>query len=296
MATACRCFQRSPSRVFLLQSIVAVAAALFVFGWQQEVGSAYSPWWVQNHQETQLWSGVDSNAVSFASVPQWGYYMVVSPQVGTRLYVFNPLTRNYAYVEAAAVGPSLAPPASYLSSLATGSDGAAGVPFSPWWVQNHKETQLWSGPDGRAVSFGRVPQWSKFQVAKPQSGARLLVWNPSTDDYAYIDASVVGPSGAPIRVASSSGTESVAAATPGGASDEGALQPGRKGPALPADFEAWWVANFREADLWAGPDAGGRSLWAIPQFRRFMVVEPQSGSRLKVWSPEKDVVGYIDAR
>ncbi|HEX2922655.1 MAG TPA: L,D-transpeptidase, partial [Chloroflexota bacterium] len=47
---------------------------------------------------------------------------------------------------------------------------------------------------------------------------------------------------------------------------------------------------------WAGPDAGGRSLWAIPQFRRFMVVEPQSGSRLKVWSPEKDVVGYIDAR
>ncbi|HZK66940.1 MAG TPA: hypothetical protein VFD42_05285, partial [Chloroflexota bacterium] len=28
------------------------------------------------------------------------------------------------------------------------------VAFDGFWVQNHTETPLWSGPDARAVSFG----------------------------------------------------------------------------------------------------------------------------------------------
>ncbi len=308
MAAVCRCFQRSSSRVLLLQMIVAVAVASFLFAGQHEDASAYAPWWVQNHQETQLWSGVDGGAVAFTKVPQWRYFMVVSPQVGKRLYVFNPLTKNYAYIDAVAVGPCGAPPASYGSGTQDAGSGVMAGSFSPWWVQNYQEAQLWSGPDAKAVSFGRVAQWSRFQVVAPQQGPRLLVFNPASDNYAYIDASAVGPSGGPVTVASSSGpaagTTAATPATGAGATAQSApapgavvaVQPGRKGPVLPPNFEPWWVSNYREAELWAGPEEGARSLGTMDQFRRFMVVEPQSGSRLHVWSPEKDVLGYVDAR
>jgi hypothetical protein len=70
--------------------------------------------------------------------------------------------------------------------------------FEPWWVQNHRETELWSGMDDAAISFGTVPQWSTFLVVAPQDGPRLYVYNPATEGHAYIDAAAVGPaSGAP---------------------------------------------------------------------------------------------------
>jgi hypothetical protein len=65
--------------------------------------------------------------------------------------------------------------------------------FEPWWVQNHTETELWSGVDEAAISFGTVPQWTTFQVVAPQDGPRLYVYNPATEGHAYIDADAVGP-------------------------------------------------------------------------------------------------------
>ncbi len=69
--------------------------------------------------------------------------------------------------------------------------------FKPWWVQSLRETELWSGTDNRAVSFGTVPPSSYFLVVEPQQGPRLHVFNPSNQNYAYIDASAVAPSPAP---------------------------------------------------------------------------------------------------
>ncbi len=152
--------------------------------------------------------------------------------------------------------------------------------FESWWVQNHQETELWSGPDSRAVSFGRVPQWSYFQVVAPQNGPRLFVFNPMTDNYAYIDASAVGPSGR----APGHSARKLPAETQGG-----------KEAGASAARGSWWVSNYRETELWAGAEEGAPSLGKVPQFRRFLVVEPQNGDRLKVWSPEKDQVGYLEA-
>ena len=151
--------------------------------------------------------------------------------------------------------------------------------FDPRWVQNHRETELWSGPDSGAVSFGRVPQWSYFLTVAPQQGSRLYVWNPITSNYAYVDAAAVGPSGAP----------PAPTPTPTPAPRV------KMGPPLPPGYEEWWVANFVETTLWSGPGSDASPLWQVPQFRRFMVVEPQNGNRLKVWSPEKDMIGWVEA-
>ncbi len=153
--------------------------------------------------------------------------------------------------------------------------------FEPWWVQSHQETQLWSGPDSNAVSFGQAPQWSYFQVVAPQNGSRLYVLNPAGNGYAYIDAAAVGPSAPP-------------PVSPG-VNPAAPPQPLRKVPKLPAGFEGWWVSDFQETELWSGPGGDAPSLGKVPQFRRFLVVEPQNGDRLKVWSPEKDQIGYLDA-
>ena len=74
---------------------------------------------------------------------------------------------------------------------------AASPSFTPWWVQNFRTTDLWSGPSGPAVSYQTVPQWSYLEVVAPQTGPRLMVYVPWTKNYAYVDAASVGPSGAP---------------------------------------------------------------------------------------------------
>ena len=82
---------------------------------------------------------------------------------------------------------------------------ATRVPFTPYWVKNHRPTEMWSGPAGQAgvISFGTTSgQFCSFQVMEPQNGARLYVLNPYSKDYLWIDADAVGPvSEAPQRAA-----------------------------------------------------------------------------------------------
>ena len=73
-------------------------------------------------------------------------------------------------------------------------------PFEPFWVQNHRITELWSGassgPD--TVSFGATSeQFCAFLVVLPPEGDRLYVLNPYSQDYLWIDAAAVGPAGPP---------------------------------------------------------------------------------------------------
>jgi plastocyanin len=67
-----------------------------------------APAWVQNFDASaHLYSGPTGNAVDFGLVGrQFTTFTVVGPQVGGRLYVYNPLTANYGWIESAAVGPS----------------------------------------------------------------------------------------------------------------------------------------------------------------------------------------------
>lgn len=183
--------QRPPG----LWRVALPASALLAFMlWVQTV-SAFEPTWVQNHQETQLWSGPDARAISFGRVAQWSRFLVVSPQLGARLYVFNPGSGGYAYIDAAAVGPVSPPPASGASAIAARTAPSLPSGYEPWWVANFVETELWSGSHGDATALGPVPQFRRFLVVEPQNGDRLRVWSPEADGFGYLDASTLGPSG-----------------------------------------------------------------------------------------------------
>ncbi|HLI25614.1 MAG TPA: L,D-transpeptidase [Chloroflexota bacterium] len=64
--------------------------------------------WVATHQPTELWSDSEGG-VSFGPVRRWTYLQWTGLAADGRLYVFNPRTSNYAWVDAAAVGPVPAP-------------------------------------------------------------------------------------------------------------------------------------------------------------------------------------------
>ena len=87
--------------------------------------------------------------------------------------------------------------AATLVVLAPTAAFAAPPRFAPTWLQNFRPTPLWSGPANPATNFGLAPRWSYLQVVAPQKGPRLFVYVPWTDNYAYVDATSVGPSGAP---------------------------------------------------------------------------------------------------
>jgi hypothetical protein len=68
--------------------------------------------------------------------------------------------------------------------------------FTPYWVRNHRRTQMWSGRAGppNIVSFGVTSnQFCVFEVVRQQDNARLYVLNPYDQNYFWIDANDVGP-------------------------------------------------------------------------------------------------------
>lgn len=58
--------------------------------------------------------------------------------------------------------------------------------------------ELWSNPYADAVDFGPAgDHLSPFQVAPPQVARRVYVYDPASQNYAWIDAAAVGPSDPP---------------------------------------------------------------------------------------------------
>src|SRR6266516_4328508 len=64
------------------------------------------------------------------------------------------------------------------------------------WVQNFEVTELWSGPNEGAVFFGWLRKFSYLRIERAD-GNSLYVLNPRSNNFAYVNASVVGPSGPP---------------------------------------------------------------------------------------------------
>lgn len=100
----------------------------------------------------------------------------------------NPFRVTPTMVEQGAPVPVVAPPTPFPT--------ATSIPFTPYWVKNHRPTEMWSGAPGQAgvISFGTTSsQFCSFQVMAPQQGSRLHVLNPYSRDYFWIDADAVGP-------------------------------------------------------------------------------------------------------
>jgi len=71
--------------------------------------------WVQTWQAADLWSNTGPTAISFGKVRPFTYLRLEGEAENARFYVYNPRTQNYAYVDAGLIGPSTAPPPSYLN-------------------------------------------------------------------------------------------------------------------------------------------------------------------------------------
>ena len=83
-----------------------------------------------------------------------------------------------------------------LAALSLGGSARADAPVGSSWVANYVATDLWSGSDAEAETFGPLPQFSPL-FTLGQAGDRLLVLNPTTEGTAYVDADAVGPVGTP---------------------------------------------------------------------------------------------------
>jgi hypothetical protein len=82
-------------------------------GATQAPPDASSAEWVSNHRPAELWSDSDGGR-SFGMARQWSYFALTGQDENDRLYVYNPRTQNYAWIDAEAIGPSSNPPDWYL--------------------------------------------------------------------------------------------------------------------------------------------------------------------------------------
>ena len=92
-----------------------------------------------------------------------------------------------------------AAPAAGPEAVAEVSPEPAAPAFTPFWVQNYRATEMWSGPaESGGASFGTTSApFCSFLVGLPQDDARLYVFNPFSGNYFWIDAEGVGPVGVP---------------------------------------------------------------------------------------------------
>ncbi|MBU6288965.1 MAG: hypothetical protein KGS10_12475 [Chloroflexi bacterium] len=173
---------------------------------------AIQPGHVQNFDAAaHIYSGPDDLAVDFGEAgPAFTTFTVVGPQVGTRIYVYSPVSKGYGWIDAAGVGPSGPPQPEEASSaetamtepLAPALVESAPVPPArgrPDYVQNFSAgARLFSSAYDDAADFGPVgAAFVTFVVVGGPENGHLHVLDSRTGGYAWIEARDVGPSGPP---------------------------------------------------------------------------------------------------
>ena len=205
--------------------------------------------WVKNSAPTTLWSSARADAAAFTDAPAGSFLRVTGPQENGRLpvfYVGDGMLRRPGdvWVEADIVETVDAPPPGQVSAV----DADAQQPL-PVWVQAHRVTKLWSGPDDKAVTLTDMTQWTFLKVVGLQRDGRILV--NFAGDYAtrqpgigWVDQSAVGPAG----------------------------DPGR------------WVTNHRATALWSGVDDKATRFTDVPQWTKLRIVDsaPANADRMQI--------------
>lgn len=99
-------FDPSQNALQIVLPVSSLQGALFL-------PAVLQPSWVQNFDpNVHIWSGPTSDAIDFGVAgPQGTVYQVVGPQVLGRIYVFDPVTQGYGWIDASGVGP-FGPPTS----------------------------------------------------------------------------------------------------------------------------------------------------------------------------------------
>lgn len=167
-------------------------------------GTAPAEFWVQNHMVTELWSGPDEHAQFFGWLRKFSY-LRVERWVGERLYVFNPRTNNFAYVDAKAVGPSGPPPADYLApirELAKIDLPGRLVGTTPLYAEPAADDAVWQRDAGHntpvwveAKVTGDGGEWYRLDSGEFVQGDHLRLPPPPSAHYSgkWIDVDLNDP-------------------------------------------------------------------------------------------------------
>jgi hypothetical protein len=148
--------------VWLARPFLFVLVALAGVGYP---AAARAEEWVQNFVATPLWSGPDAGAISFGTAPQWDYFQVVQPAPPTRVHVLVVRTKNYAFVDAANVGPSGQPPVGWPATPSTaGAPASTLPPATPPEQATAAPSQPAIGPVPGFRIQADLGLWPAFQV------------------------------------------------------------------------------------------------------------------------------------
>ncbi len=207
--------------------------------------------WVRNSEATKLWSGPDADADAFTDVPEGSFFRVTGRETSGRLHVYyvgDGLFRQPGdgWVDSTAVATVDAPAPGQVPAVDADAEARNQLPL---WVQAHRATSLWSGPDDKAVQLTDLPQWTFLKVAGLERNGRILV--NYAGDYAsrqpgigWVDQSSVGPAGDP----------------------------------------GIWVTNHRATSLWSGVDDKAIKFTDVPQWTKLRIVQdaPPDANRMEV--------------
>ena len=155
--------------------------------------TAFRPFWIATLKDVALATASGENVVT---LPQFAKALALTPPNGGRYYVQDARTGRVGWVDGAAVGPGGAPTPEDEVIWASPAFATISEAYRPWWVAAHRATELWSAVDG-GISFGPAKIGDQFLVMEAQKGARLSVFNPTTRNFAFVDATSVGPSVGP---------------------------------------------------------------------------------------------------
>jgi Mannosyl-glycoprotein endo-beta-N-acetylglucosaminidase len=205
--------------------------------------------WVTNPRASMLWSSSRGDASAFTDLPEQSFLRIQGPPEAGRLPVYyagDGLLRRPGdgWIDAGAVEAVDAPAPGQVPAI----DALSSEPL-PAWVQAHRASTLWSGPDEKAISLTDLPQWTFLRVAGLERDGRILV--EYAGDHAtrqagvgWVDKAAVGPSG----------------------------NPGQ------------WVTNHRATPLWSGTDDSANRFTVLPQWTRLRVVDGafQNKDRIEV--------------
>jgi hypothetical protein len=116
----------------------------------------------------------------------------------------------------AAVSASATPaPAPSATATPPPAPPAASARGNGQWVTNPQPVELWSSPEADAISLGSARTGSYFELTGAGTDRRLFVYSPRIEEYAWIDATAVGPSTPPPAGGSSSPARIAAVNLPG---------------------------------------------------------------------------------
>ena len=261
------CVTMDVSRISRLVAPVVAGMAL-LFASAGTVGA--EGWWAQTIRPAEFWSGPDATARLFGQLPRGTYVLVENADADTgttRLFAREAGEQNFGYIEAVTLNPTDAPPGEAGSSPASGA-------FRPFWAATLEVTELSNGRKNGSEVVATLPQFATVLVLGEPGDGTYYVQDARTARVGNVDGSKVGPSFAPTP------EDEVIWSSPAFAN-------------IPDGHRPWWVEATRASNLWSAA-TGGASFGPVKVGDRFIVMEPQSGTRLTIFNPVTRNFAYVD--